>query len=188
MSLAPLFCRLALSPVLLSPELPPSDFATATGSPPFALEFAFPDVLPFEVAEPLSADEPQSASTLHVGALAFDDWSMEPPLPPAPPLPPEPPVDDAELPSLELLCDVEAVLEADCAAICAATGTFVTVVVFVLFELIVGLQLPNTHVEPGPPASEAGTTTSAAMETTKPTNHLILEFKVLVSFRASRDS
>ncbi len=187
MSLEPLFCRLALSPVLLSPEFPPSDFATETGSPPLELAFAFPDVLPFEVAEPLSADDPQSASTLHVGALAFDDWSMEPPLPPAPPLPPEPPEDDAELPLLELLCDVEAVLEADCAAICAATGTFVTVVVCVLFELIVGLQLPNTHVEPGPPASEAGTTTSAAMETTKPTNHLILEFKV-VSFRVSSDS
>lgn len=93
--MAPLFWMLALPPVLLSPELPPSDFATETGSPPFALEFAFPDVLPFEVDEPLLADDPQSASTLHVGALAFDDWSMEPPLPPAPPFPPEPPEDEA---------------------------------------------------------------------------------------------
>jgi hypothetical protein len=83
---------------------------------------------------------------------------------------------------LELLCDVDAVLEADCAAICAATGTFVTVVVVVLLELTVGLQLPKTHV-PAPPANEAGTMTSAAMATIKPNNHLILEFKVLVSFR-----
>lgn len=81
---------------------------------------------------------------------------------------------------LELLCDVDAVLEADCAAICAATGTFVTVVVVVLLELTVGLQLPKTHVPP--PANEAGTMTSAAMATIKPNNHLILEFKVLFPF------
>ena len=74
-----------------------------TGLPPFAFAFAFPEVLPFEVDEPLLADDPQSASTLHVGALAFDDWSMEPPLPPDPPLPPLPPEDDALLSLLLLL-------------------------------------------------------------------------------------
>lgn len=92
----------------MSPAFPPCDVAFAEESPPLAFAFASPDVLSFEVAEPLLADDPHNASTLHVGALAFDDWSMVPPLPPEPPSPPEPPLDVASLLLLVLLCDVDA--------------------------------------------------------------------------------
>jgi hypothetical protein len=177
--------------------LPPSELATEIGRPPFELAFALPEVLPFEVDEPVSADEPHSARPLHVAEPAFDDWSTDPAEPPLPPFPPLAPDEVAELSLLVFDCEVDARFAAICAAICAATGTLVVVVVVVvvvvlpllLFEFVDGSQLPKKHVVPPwlSPAKDAGTTTSETIATTKPTIHLILGFKVRVSFRACWD-